>query len=101
MSNIARFIDGNKMSEESQAVINQTREEIMQMKKRVVQTGRDMEDVAKIVKREELNVSFVLLLQTTEGLNSICEVLVLLLLLPLPISINLRYALISCPLICS
>ena len=45
------------MNEESQAAINQTREEITQMQKRVVKTERDMEDITETVKRQELNVS--------------------------------------------
>ena len=53
------FIDGNKMNEENQAVINQTREEITEMQKRVVKTEGDVQDVTKIAKQQELNVSFV------------------------------------------
>ena len=53
------FIDGNKMSEENQAAINQTQGEIAQMQKRIVKTEIDVQDVTKTVKRQELNVSFV------------------------------------------
>lgn len=52
------LIDGNKMSEESQAAIEKTRAEITQMQKRVVKTGRDMQDLTKAFQRQELNVSF-------------------------------------------
>ncbi|CAF1200313.1 unnamed protein product [Rotaria sp. Silwood1] len=51
------FIDGNKMSEENQAAINQTREEITQMEKRVVKTEKDVHNITNVVKRQELNVT--------------------------------------------
>ncbi|CAF3075045.1 unnamed protein product [Rotaria sp. Silwood2] len=51
------FIDGKKMSEENQAAINQTREEIVQMEKRVVKTEKDVHNITNVVKRQELNVT--------------------------------------------
>lgn len=51
------FIDGNKMSEENQAAINRTREEITQMQKRVVKTEKDVTNITKVVQRQELKVS--------------------------------------------
>lgn len=56
------FIDGKKMNEENQAAINQTREEILQMEKRVVKTEKDVRTVTNVVKRQELNVRVLLLL---------------------------------------
>jgi len=50
------FIDGNKMSEENQAVINHTLHEITQIEQRVVHTERDVQNITKVVKRQELNV---------------------------------------------
>jgi len=50
------FIDGNKMSEENQAVINRTLDEITQIERRVVHTERDVQNITKLVKRQELNV---------------------------------------------
>ena len=52
------FIDGNKLSEENQAAINQTLDEIAQIEKRVVHTEQDVKNITKTVKRQELNVSF-------------------------------------------
>jgi hypothetical protein len=52
------FIDGNKMSEENQAVINRTLDEITQIEQRVVHTERDVQNITKLVKRQELNVCF-------------------------------------------
>jgi hypothetical protein len=52
------IIDGTKMSEESQAAINHTLDEIAQIEKRVVHTERDVKNITKTVKRQELNVSF-------------------------------------------
>jgi hypothetical protein len=51
------LIDGNKMSEESQAAINRTMDEIAQIEQRVVHTERNVENITKLVKRHELNVS--------------------------------------------
>ena len=56
------FIDGNKMSEENQATINQTLEEIGQVEKRVVKTEKDIDNVNKVVKRQELSVSFLFII---------------------------------------
>ncbi|CAF0891470.1 unnamed protein product [Rotaria sordida] len=50
------FIDGNKMSEENQAAINRTREEIVQMEKRVVKTEKDVHHITNVVKRQELKM---------------------------------------------
>jgi hypothetical protein len=50
------FIDGNKLSEENQATINRTREEMVEMEKRVVNTERNVENVAEVVKQQEINV---------------------------------------------
>jgi len=52
------LIDGNKMSEENQAAINYTLDEIAQIEKRVVHTERDVQNITKSVKRQELNVCF-------------------------------------------
>jgi hypothetical protein len=54
------FIDGNKMSEENQAIINRTIDEIAQIEQRVVYTERDVQNIKKSVKRQELNVCFFL-----------------------------------------
>ena len=70
------LIDGNKMSEESQAAINQTRKEITQMQKRMVKTERDVHDVTKSVQGQELNVSFVLILHSAKIYHSVGKVLV-------------------------
>jgi len=51
-------IDGNKMSEENQAAINHTLDEIAQIEQRMVHTERDVQSIKKTVKRQELNVSF-------------------------------------------
>lgn len=50
-------IDGNKISEENQAIINRTMDEMTQIEQRVVHTERKVENVTKLVKRQELNVS--------------------------------------------
>lgn len=55
------FIDGKKMSEENQASINRTREDIVQIQSRVVKTEKDVQSVTKVVKRQELNVSVLLI----------------------------------------
>lgn len=51
------LIDGNKISEENQAVINRTVEELAQIETRVVRTERKVDNVTKVVQRQELNVS--------------------------------------------
>lgn len=51
------LIDGNKISEENQAAINRTVEEMAQIEQRVVRTEQKVENVTKLVKRQELNVS--------------------------------------------
>jgi hypothetical protein len=51
------LIDGNKMSEENQEAINRTMDEITQIEQRVVHTERNVENITKLVKRQELNVS--------------------------------------------
>jgi hypothetical protein len=51
------LIDGNKMSEENQAAINRTMDEMTQIEQRVVHTERNVENITKLVKRQELNVS--------------------------------------------
>ena len=51
------MIDGNKISEENQAVMNRTVEEMAQIEKRVVRTEQKVDNVTKVVKRQELNVS--------------------------------------------
>ncbi len=53
------FIDGNKLNEENQAAINQTRETIVQMEKRVIKTDINVKIVKKIVKKQEFNVSLI------------------------------------------
>ena len=51
------MIDGNKMSEENQATITRTVEEMTQIEQRVRHTERNVENVTKLVKRQELHVS--------------------------------------------
>lgn len=53
------LIDGNKLNEENQAAINKTREMIAQIQKRVIKTDIKVENVTKMVKQQESNVSFV------------------------------------------
>lgn len=52
------LIDGNKMSEESQAMMKSTLDEVAQIEKRVVHTERDVKNITKSIKRQELNVCF-------------------------------------------
>jgi len=54
------IIDGNKLSEENQAAINRTMEEVTQIEQRIVRNERDIQHVTKVVKRQELNVSIFL-----------------------------------------
>ena len=54
------MIDGNKISEENQAAINHTLDEMAQIEKRVVHTEHDIQNIHKSVKRQELNVSFLI-----------------------------------------
>jgi hypothetical protein len=56
------IIDGTKMSEESQAMMNRTLEEVAQIEQRVVHTQRDVKNLTKSVRRQELNVGFFLYL---------------------------------------
>ena len=51
------IIDGNQLSEENQASINRTLDEIVQIEQRVVHTEREIQNVKKVVKRQELTVS--------------------------------------------
>ncbi|CAF3498130.1 unnamed protein product [Rotaria socialis] len=51
------FIDGEKLTEENQEAINRTRQEIAQMEKLVIKTGKDVQNITKVVKRQELSVS--------------------------------------------
>lgn len=50
------FIDGNQQSEENQAMLKRTKNEIVQIEKRVVKTEADVLRVDKTVKRQELKV---------------------------------------------
>ncbi|CAF3843939.1 unnamed protein product [Rotaria sordida] len=65
------FIDGNKMSEENQVIINQTRNELGQIEKRVVKTEKDVHNVKTIVKRQELNVRIVFILNIPEQITNL------------------------------
>ena len=56
------FIDGKKLSEESQTMINQTREEIIHVEKRVIRTEENIVNVDGVVKEQELKVNLVLFL---------------------------------------
>ncbi|CAF1495255.1 unnamed protein product [Rotaria sp. Silwood1] len=51
------FIDGKRLTEEVQASINKTQDEVAQMEKRVVKTERDVENVTNVVKGQELKVT--------------------------------------------
>ncbi|CAF3410645.1 unnamed protein product [Rotaria sp. Silwood2] len=51
------FIDGNKLTEENQILINQTKEEILQIEKRVGKTEKNLQNVKIIVKQHELKVT--------------------------------------------
>ncbi|CAF4268347.1 unnamed protein product [Rotaria sp. Silwood2] len=51
------FIDGNKMSEENQGIINRTRDELEHIEKRVVKTEKDVHNVKTTVKRQELKIT--------------------------------------------
>lgn len=55
------FIDGNKLSEENQLLITRTLDEVGQIEKRVIHTERNVENLNKVVKRQELNVRFFVL----------------------------------------
>ncbi|CAF4671529.1 unnamed protein product [Rotaria sp. Silwood1] len=54
---LINFIDGNKLSEENQAAINRTLNEIEQIEKRVVHTERDVQNITKTIKHQELNIT--------------------------------------------
>ncbi|CAF3723633.1 unnamed protein product [Rotaria sordida] len=54
---LINFIDENKLNEENQAAINRTLDEIAQIEKRVVHTERDVQNITKVVKRQELNIT--------------------------------------------
>ena len=56
------MIDGNKMSEEQQALLNRTVDEMTEIEARVVQTENNVDKVTKLVKRQELHVSYLSLL---------------------------------------
>ncbi|CAF1064963.1 unnamed protein product [Adineta steineri] len=51
------IIDGNKMSEENQTAINHTLDEIAQIERRVVHTEQGVQNITKLVKRQELNIT--------------------------------------------
>ncbi|CAF3091533.1 unnamed protein product [Rotaria sp. Silwood2] len=51
------FIYGKKLSAENQEVLNQTRQEIGQMEKLVVKTGKYVQNVTTVVRRQEINVT--------------------------------------------
>ncbi|CAF3691039.1 unnamed protein product [Rotaria socialis] len=51
------FIDGNILSEENQAMIDRTLDEIVQIEKRVVHTEQDIQNITKVVKHQELNIT--------------------------------------------
>ena len=51
------FIDGKRLSEENQTMINQTLEEIAQVEKRVIRTEENIVNVDGVVKEQELKVS--------------------------------------------
>ncbi|CAF4746599.1 unnamed protein product, partial [Rotaria sp. Silwood2] len=51
------FIDGNKLTEENQILINQTKEEILQLEKRVGKTEKNLQNVKIIVKQHELKIT--------------------------------------------
>ncbi|CAF2790446.1 unnamed protein product [Rotaria sp. Silwood2] len=55
---LINFIDENKLSEENQAAVNRTIDEIAQIEKRVVHTEHNVQNITKVVKRQELNVRF-------------------------------------------
>jgi hypothetical protein len=50
------IIDGNKLSEESQAAITRTLDDIAQIEQRVTHTEISVQNVTKLVKRQELHV---------------------------------------------
>ena len=54
------MIDGNKMSEEQQALLNQRLEEMIKVEARLLNTDQTVQDIAKVVKRQELHVSYLL-----------------------------------------
>ncbi|CAF1253486.1 unnamed protein product [Rotaria sordida] len=51
------FIDDKRLTEEYQASINKTRDEVAQMEKRVTKTECNVENVTKIIKGQELKVT--------------------------------------------
>ncbi|CAF0879631.1 unnamed protein product [Adineta ricciae] len=51
------MIDGNKMSEEQQALLNRTVDEMTEIEARVVQTEKSVDKVTKLVKRQELHTT--------------------------------------------
>ena len=51
------FIDGKKLSADNHEAINQARKEIAQMEKQVNKTGKDVQNVSNVVKRQEIKVS--------------------------------------------
>lgn len=53
------LIDGKKLNEENQAAINKTREMVAQIQKRVIKTDNKVENVTKLVKQQQSNVSSV------------------------------------------
>ena len=59
------IIDGNQLSEENQASINRAHDDIVQIEQRVVHTEREIQNVTKVVKRQELSVSYSMYLVDT------------------------------------
>ncbi|UJR31959.1 hypothetical protein I4U23_019432 [Adineta vaga] len=51
------MIDGNKMSEEHQATLNRTLDEMSQIEERVVHTEKNVNNITKLVKRQELHMT--------------------------------------------
>ncbi|CAF5015761.1 unnamed protein product, partial [Rotaria sp. Silwood1] len=50
------FIDEKQMSEENQESINRAQKEIAKMETLVIQTRNDMQNITKVVKRQEINM---------------------------------------------
>jgi guanylate kinase len=51
------YIDGHKMTEESQAAIKRAQDEMGQIEKRVIKSEQDMQQVTESVKEQEINVN--------------------------------------------
>ena len=68
------IIDGNKLTEEYQTAMNQTRDQIVQMEKSVIRTEKKIDNVTGIVKRQELKVSLIFLQPTvTRWLDTVLD----------------------------